>query len=62
MLNLQVCGSCAIAAAAGDKITLLGCSTYAATAAAVATRAALRLALVVLEEEKIVGSRSNLGA
>ena len=62
MLNLQVCRGCAIAAAAGNKVTLLGCSTHAATAAAVAARAALRLALVVLKEEQVVWPRSNLGA
>ena len=60
--GLQICWRCAVTTTACNKVALLGGSAYAATAAAVATRAALRLALVILEEEQIVGPRCNLGA
>ena len=49
-----VLGLSAIASAPRDVLSLLGCRTDAATAAAEARTAALRLTLIVLEHEKRV--------
>ena len=52
----------AIATAPSDILALLGRRADAATAAAEARPAALRLALVVLEHEEAVGTGLKLGA
>ena len=58
---LQIRRDVTVAAAGGNEVTLLRCGTDAATSAAEAGRAALRLALVVLEHEEIVGTDLNIG-
>ena len=59
---LQVRGRRTIATAAGNLVALLTCCTDAAATATVATRAALGLALVVLEDEEIVRTNIDFGA
>ena len=59
--DLQVRRLVTVAAEAVNKVTLLCRSAYAATAAAERRRAALGLALVVLEQEEIVGTNLNFG-
>ena len=59
--RLQVRGDVAVATARGNKVTLLRRRTDAAATAAERSRAALRLALVVLEQKEIVGTDLNLG-
>jgi len=58
---LQIRGRVTVATAAGDKITLLRRRANAAATAAERRRAALRLALVVLEHEEVVGTNLNIG-
>ena len=58
---LQVRRDVTVAAAGGNEVTLLRRRTNATAAAAEAGRAALRLALVVLEHEEIVGTDLNIG-
>ena len=59
---LQVRGSRTVAAAAGNLVALLARCADAAATATVATRAALGLALVVLEDEEIVRADIDFGA
>lgn len=61
MGSLQIRGLVTVAAAAVNKITLLRRCAHAATTAAERRRAALGLALVVLEHEEIVGTNLNFG-
>jgi len=58
---LQIRGLITIAAAAVNKITLLRRRANATATAAERRRAALRLALVVLEHEEVVGTNLNIG-
>jgi len=58
---LQVRGDIAVATTRGNEVTLLRRCTDAAATAAERGRAALRLALVVLEHKEIVGTDLNLG-
>jgi len=58
---LQIRGGITVAAAAGNKVTLLSRCAYAAAAASVAGRAALGLALVILKHEQVVGTELNIG-
>lgn len=63
MLILKIsCRGRAIATTTRDQLTLLGRSADATGATAERGTAALRLALVVLEDEKGVGARLKLGA
>lgn len=59
---LQIRGGITVAAAAGNKVTLLSRCAYAAAAASVAGRAALGLALVILEHEQTIGAEFKRGA
>ncbi len=62
MRRLKINRVRAIAAAARDHLALLGRCTNAAATAAEGRRAALGLALVVLEDKQIVVADLNLGA
>ena len=62
IVYLEIHGVRAIATATRDHLALLGRGTNAATAAAERRRAALGLALVVLEDEKVVLSHFHFGA
>ena len=59
--DLQIRRLVTVAAAAVNKITLLRRCAYAATTATERRRAALGLALVILEQEEIVGTNLNFG-
>ena len=59
---LQIHGVVAVATAARDHIALLGRCADAAGTAAERRRAAFRLALVILENEQIVGAEFNFRA
>jgi len=58
---LEIRRDVTVAAAGGNKVTLLRRRTNATAAAAEAGRAALGLALIVLEQEEIVGTNLNIG-
>ena len=62
LIALQVRGSRTVAAAAGNLVALLTCCTDATATTTVATRAALGLALVILENEEIVRTDIDFGA